>query len=165
MSTAEPQAAADDLHFAPLRWWHLDAVVALEQRIFGDTAWSLEQYYGELAAAGRWLRGLFDTGGDVLGYIDVAVAGADADLMTIAVADEVRGTGWGGRLLAAGLGHARDAGAAVMFCEVRSDNPAARLYLRVGFEPIDRRRDYYGRGIDAVVMRCPLPAVDRGGVR
>lgn len=164
MTAATPATQADGLTIQPLRWWHLDAVMAIEQATFGDTAWSLEQFYGELAAPGRWLQGLFDSQG-LHGYVDVGVAGSDADLMTVAIRESLRGAGWGGRLVASGMAHAQAAGATAMFCEVRSDNPAARLYERLGFVAIDRRRDYYRRGIDAIVMRCRLRANPQGGSR
>lgn len=142
----------------PLRWWHLDSVVELEQRTFGPTAWTLGQFYAELAADGRWLRALVDsTTLTVHGYVDVAVAGRDADLMTIVVAPELAGRGWGAMMLTAAMAAAAAAGARTMFLEVRSDNPAQHLYERFGFARIDLRRDYYGAGIHAHVMRARLP--------
>jgi N6-L-threonylcarbamoyladenine synthase len=45
-----------------------------------------------------------------------------------------------------------------MFLEVRADNPVAQaLYLSLGFEQIDLRKNYYQpEGIDAVIMRADL---------
>lgn len=166
MSVAEQQLPQPELR--PLRWWHLDGVVALEQAIFGPTAWSLEQFYAELAAERRWWRVLTypedhptgDHAAGVCGYIDVAVTGRDADLMTIAVAADLRGRGLGGALLRAGLAAAVTRGADTMFLEVRSDNPARELYSHLGFAAIDTRRNYYGPGSDAVVMRRRLGKED-----
>ena len=37
--------------------------------------------------------------------------------------------------------------------EVRDDNaPALRLYDKHGFTTIDRRADYYGAGVDALIL-------------
>lgn len=139
----------------PMRWWHLPAVAALETRIFEDAPWSLEQFYAELAAPGRWLRVLMADGA-VAGYVDVAVTRPDSDLMTIAVAPQMRGLGLGRWLLRQAMAAAASAGAGTMFLEVRSDNPAQGIYLREGFEQLDVRRDYYGPGVAAVVMRRRL---------
>lgn len=139
----------------PMRWWHLAAVAALEAHIFEDSPWSLEQFYAELAAPGRWLQ-VAVADGAVAGYVDVAVARPDSDLMTIAIAPDVRGRGVGRWLLREAMAAAESAGARTMFLEVRSDNPARGLYAREGFEELDVRRDYYGPGVAAVVMRRRL---------
>ncbi|MDQ1249273.1 MAG: [ribosomal protein S18]-alanine N-acetyltransferase [Actinomycetota bacterium] len=153
-------ASGGAVRLEPMRWWHVEAVAALEASIFDESPWSLEQFYAELAAPGRWLQVVVPDGdarsGSVLGYVDVAVAAPDADLMTIAIAPEVRGGGVGRWLLGQAMGAALAAGARTMFLEVRSDNPALNLYLSQSFEPLDVRRDYYGSGIDAVVMRRRL---------
>lgn len=139
----------------PLRWWHLDEVLIIENDLFGSTAWSREQFYAELATPGRWLRVARDPDG-TLGYVDVAVNGRDADLMTIAVAADAQGRGIGAGMLDAALAHARQAGAHHLLLEVRADNPARTLYASRGFAVLDVRRGYYGEGIDAVVMRRML---------
>lgn len=136
-----------------MRWWHLREVTELERVIFGATAWSLEQFYSELAAENRWMQVLVDDD-RVVGYVDVAVHGRDADLMTIAVAPEVRGTGLGAELLAQALREAERKGAHHMFLEVAGNNPAQGMYAAHGFNVIDRRPGYYSDGADAVVMRA-----------
>jgi ribosomal-protein-alanine acetyltransferase len=151
-------AAGPTFQLLPMRWWHLESIASLEAEAFGPTAWSIEQFCGELAADGRWLRVALDDAGAVLGYVDVAVGGRDADLMTIVVAPAAAGRGLGARLLDEALTAAVAAGADQMFLEVRADNPAQRLYERAGFAQIDLRRGYYGPGEDAVVMRRALPA-------
>jgi predicted dehydrogenase len=49
--------------------------------------------------------------------------------------------------------------ASELFLEVRADNPVAQgLYLALGFEHIDTRKNYYQpAGVDAWVMRLTLP--------
>ena len=143
----------------PMRWWHLREVTGLERAIFGATAWSLEQFYAEMAADSRWLQVLLDDN-RVAGYVDVAVQGRDADLMTIAVAPEARRRGHGARLLAEALRSASQQGAHHMFLEVASNNPAKRMYAAHGFATIDRRPGYYSDGADAVIMRA---VVGHGG--
>ena len=77
----------------------------------------------------------------------------EAELMTLAVAPEGRRAGTGAALLAAFEDRARARGAVTAFLEVASDNAAAQaLYARAGWQNAGRRRDYYGGGVDAVVM-------------
>ena len=48
-----------------------------------------------------------------------------------------------------------------MMLEVRRDNsPAIGLYRRFGFETISQRPNYYGGGIDALVMSVDLPRAE-----
>ena len=73
-----------------------------------------------------WLRLL--TGGDAgYGYVDDATPE-----LAIAVVPSLRGTGLGGQLLHAVLGEAKVLFPAVCL-SVRADNPARRLYERLGF--------------------------------
>lgn len=147
--------SAGEVELRPMRWWHLDEVAALEAAIFGATAWSLEQFYAEVAASDRWVQVLVD-GDRVTGYVDVAIQGRDADLMTIAVAADAQGRGLGCRMLTEALRAAGARGAHHMFLEVASNNPAQRMYANHGFTVIDRRHGYYSDGADAVIMRAAL---------
>jgi ribosomal-protein-alanine N-acetyltransferase len=84
--------------------------------------------------------------------------GTQADVLTIAVAQEYWGRGIGSALLGALIAAAAEHGCAEVFLEVREDNPRARgLYQRRGFEEIGVRRGYYQpSGVDAIVMRKDL---------
>lgn len=91
----------------------------------------------------------------ILGYAGLDVAGSTADVMTIAVTPEARGTGLGRRLLDHLVTAATHAGAEALLLEVRADNdPALRLYERAGFDRLTVRRRYYQPSdVDAVIMR------------
>lgn len=93
--------------------------------------------------------------GRIVGYAGLDVSGSTADVMTIAVAPEARGTGLGRRLLDHLVTAATRAGAEALLLEVRADNdPALHLYDKAGFERINVRRRYYQPGdVDAVIMR------------
>ncbi len=141
-----------------MRWWDVADVAALEAELFGPTAWSAETFWSELAAPGRayWVaRG--DDGG-LLGYAGAAAAGGDADVQTVATAPAARGRGLGDALLTACEDHATALGAGALLLEVEAGNaPALRLYHRHGFVQVARRRDYYGPGADALVLRRRPP--------
>ena len=149
-----------------LRWWDIPAVHALEVRLFSPDTWSVETFWSELAADGRYYLLAHEPGGDLLGYAGLAAAGPDADVQTVAVAPQAQGRGVGRALVEALVAEAARRGAAGMLLEVRADNVAAiALYTRLGFERIAVRRRYYEPGgIDAHVMRLrPLPPVAATG--
>jgi ribosomal-protein-alanine acetyltransferase len=140
----------------------LDAIMAIESRVFEGDAWS----------AGTMLAELRDRNGYYLvafppedpARID-AYAGLrsprrqpQADIQTIAVVEGARRHGLGRVLMLRMIDEARDRGATELFLEVRADNPAAKtLYDSLGFEEIAVRPGYYGGVVDAVVMRLAIP--------
>ncbi len=137
----------------------LAAIMALERASFPTDAWSEHVMSAELASPhGQYL--IAEEGGRVIGYGGVrALSGSsDADIQTIAIAEDARGGGRGRTLLEALLLLARQRGAREMFLDVRADNlPARRLYDSEGFREIGRRPGYYQPDdVDAVVMRLDL---------
>lgn len=140
----------------------LDALIALEEAFPAKERWSRDTWFHELEADNRWVQVAEDPGtGEVLGVITVQIIGGVADLNRIIVAPEARGHGVGAELLRAGVEDANAAEADEMLLEVRHDNRAAHaLYARAGFTEIARRTDYYGAGVDAVVLRLELAEED-----
>lgn len=143
----------------PMRWWHIEYLLELEQELFGPTAWSAAQFWGELARDNRRYHVLTDESERIIGYAGMVFVGAEADVQTIAVAPDAQGHGWGRVLLDVLIEDARSCGCAQLMLEVRADNePAIALYAHAGFEVISTRRSYYGPGEDAVIMRLrPIP--------
>jgi [ribosomal protein S18]-alanine N-acetyltransferase len=134
-----------------------DAIVAIEQEAFVTEAWSPALVDLELIAPGRVVVAAEQD--DVLvGYASAAVVADVADLTRIAVTPAVRRAGTARALLGSLLKHAADRGAERMMLEVADTNAAALgLYVQSGFVEVARRRDYYGNGVDAVVMElAPL---------
>ena len=74
------------------------------------------------------------------GYVSAAVPE-----ITIAVLVEYRRLGYGSALLAALVEEARQSGFDALSLSVEPDNPAVRLYSRLGFEPV-------GHAVDALTM-------------
>ncbi|MFP5220563.1 MAG: ribosomal protein S18-alanine N-acetyltransferase [Actinomycetes bacterium] len=137
-----------------LRWWHLDAVVALESELFGEQTWSARTFWSELGQLDtRWYVVALD-GEEVVGYAGLCDYPDEAWVQTMAVAPASRGSGLGGRLLRALLDEAERRGQRTVSLEVRAGNAAAqRLYERHGFVRSGVRRGYYQpSGEDAVVM-------------
>ena len=134
-----------------------DAIVAIEREAFGDDAWSDTLVDLELTAPGRVVVAAEQD--DVLvGYASAAVIADVADLTRIAVRPAERRSGVARSLLESLLELAAERGVERMMLEVADTNePALGFYVASGFAEIARRRDYYGRGVDAVVMElAPL---------
>lgn len=139
-----------------MRWWHVDAVLAIERAVFAPAAWTPEQLVAELAGVPdrRHYVVAVDVDGAVLGYAGMSLVGDTADVMTVAVAEQARGHGAGRALVRTLLATAAERSVHEVFLEVGVDNAAAiGLYSGLGFDRLSRRRDYYGPGVDALVMR------------
>lgn len=134
-------------------------IARLEEICFSDERWSLQMlrsacmqdcFYGQLCEV---------TDDDapapgVVAYGCMQCAGAEADLMTIAVAPAFRRQGLGNMLLERLLAGAKERGAETVFLEVRRSNLAAQaLYARAGFRAVAVRKKYYPDGEDALLMR------------
>jgi ribosomal-protein-alanine N-acetyltransferase len=153
-------------------------VLALEHDLFPDDPWTARMFAEEvgqppqnrlylIAEADGADAPLPAAGARVMaGYAGLMFVpgGTQADVLTIAVAQEYWGRGIGSALLGALIAAAAERGCAEVFLEVREDNPRARgLYLRRGFEEIGVRRGYYQpSGVDAIVMRKDLKDRRRG---
>jgi len=138
----------------------LSLIMELERASFPTDAWSEAMMAAELASPhGRYVVDV--EAGRLVGYGGVRApqGGADADIQTIAIAADARGTGRGRALLTELLTIARERGAREVFLEVRADNPVAEaLYASEGFVEIARRPRYYQPDdVDAVVMKLDLP--------
>lgn len=135
----------------------LPVLTSLERTLFPDYPWSQAQFKEEIAGIGtsrEFILALKE--GAVIGYagIMVVAAGVPADLLTIAVLPDFRGQGIAQSMLAELETWARAKGATEVILEVDTKNEnAIRLYELAGYEMISTRANYYGLGIDALVMR------------
>ncbi|MDO5727529.1 MAG: ribosomal protein S18-alanine N-acetyltransferase [Bowdeniella nasicola] len=150
--------------FAPLRECHLDAVLALEDELFGDQAWSEALYRADLKRTDRAWRGLFSPAGELVGYAGMYIA-PQADLLTIGIGKAYQSRGYGKLLLSKMHALAKQLRVIELFLEVRLDNtPARHLYRTFGYEELGVRRHYYGRGVHAMVMRVRLADAPPGPI-
>lgn len=151
-----------------MRWWDIEAVMPIEDAVFGEESWSATMLWSELAQRDtRWYVVVDgDRPGEIAGYAGLCVFGPqEAYVQTIGVAPAYQRRGIGTALLRSLLAEATRRGARRIDLEVRADNPVAqRMYDEHGFVAIGRRRAYYQpSGVDAVVMRKTL--TDRGDHR
>ncbi|MBR5358060.1 MAG: ribosomal protein S18-alanine N-acetyltransferase [Clostridiales bacterium] len=96
----------------------------------------------------------------ITGYIGVSVVVGEASVGNLVVAADQRGKGFGTKLVEALIEELMSRGAEVIFLEVEDTNtPAVSVYTGRGFEEYNRRRDYYGAGRDAILMKRALAGV------
>ena len=84
----------------PARAEDADALATVERDTFALQAWTLEQVEAELAGPSRHVL-VAESGGDVVGYGAISIAGDVADLTRIAVDESKRRAGVASALMAA----------------------------------------------------------------
>jgi ribosomal-protein-alanine N-acetyltransferase len=142
-----------------MRWWDIEPVMAIENELFGDEAWSDAMFWSELAQRDTRFYLVEETDGAVSAYAGLcAYAPHEAYIQTIAVAPSAQRRGIGTAMLKMLIDETRQRGVDHLDLEVRADNDAARrLYEHHGFSEIAVRRNYYQpSGTDAIVMRKDL---------
>jgi len=122
---------------------------------FGE-AWNRAQCLGVLAMPGAILLVAYDQDRPI-GFALVRLVVDEAELMLLAVAPDARGQGTGRALLRESMARSALRGAVRYFLEVRSDNPAVKLYCDEGLICVGHRQNYYtgndGKRRDAMTFR------------
>jgi ribosomal-protein-alanine N-acetyltransferase len=124
-----------------------------------EASWREDEF--EDLLEGEGIYGFLAQDDEPLGVILCRVAIDEVEILTLGVTPAARRNGVAQALMVAGLGAARQRGAAQAFLEVAVDNEAAiALYERLGFHRAGKRLYYYDRGaagrMDALVMRLDL---------
>lgn len=141
----------------------IDAIMAIETRVFATDAWSAESMRAEVADRHGYYLVAFPPDDpsriDAYAGLRAPLREPQADIQTIAVVETARRRGLGRVLMLRLIAEARERGAREVFLEVRADNPSAQtLYESLGFEQIAVRPNYYQPdGVDAVIMRLTIP--------
>jgi ribosomal-protein-alanine N-acetyltransferase len=136
----------------------LPVFVSLDKELFPYSPWSASQYKEEFSAPTRHFVVATDESQDIIGYAGVFAPGqAEADILTVGVVPEHRGKGIAKALMALITNWAKAQGSIAMMLEVKIDNPEAiGLYESLGYSKLNVRKDYFGAGLDAQVMRLEL---------
>jgi ribosomal-protein-alanine N-acetyltransferase len=136
----------------------IPVLVSLDKELFPYSPWSSGQYREEISAPTRRFIVAVDEGLSVIGYAGVfAPGGAEADILTVGVISQHRGQGIARELMAGITKWAIDQGSIAMMLEVKTDNAAAiSLYESLGYSKLNIRKEYFGSGLDALVMRKEL---------
>jgi [ribosomal protein S18]-alanine N-acetyltransferase len=158
-----PAPGADQVRIERMRWWHVAALLPLEEQVFTEQPWSERTFWSELGQLDTrfYVVALASAddpagaaAGGLVGYAGLCDYPDEAWVQTMAVAPAWQGRGLGTRLLGALLDEAARRRQRVISLEVRAGNAVAqRLYERHGFVRTGVRRGYYQPGgEDAVVM-------------
>jgi len=132
--------------------------VSLDKELFPYSPWSASQYKEEFASPTRHFVVAVDAEQNIIGYAGVFAPGAaEADILTVGVVPEHRGKGVAKALIALITDWAKEQGTTAMMLEVKTDNTdAIGLYDSLGYSTLNIRKDYFGAGLDAQVMRLEL---------
>ena len=135
----------------------IPVVAAMEKVIFKDDPWSLGQFKEEISNNGitRHYLVACDSDHKIIGWAGAmcAAEGTDADILTVAVDPDFRLRGIARHMVTSLIDWAYSKKSPTIFLEVEKNNLAAQaLYISEGFTVISMRSDYYGAGIDALVM-------------
>ena len=114
-----------------------------------DDPWTLGVVESELKSESSKAFVYLGDEGQVQGFVDIKILYDEADLMHIAVSEDMRGQGIGAKLLARAIEEAEGKAIAL---EVRESNfKAINLYEKYDFLREGTRENYY-HGEDAVLM-------------
>jgi ribosomal-protein-alanine N-acetyltransferase len=137
----------------------LPVFASLDKELFPYSPWSASQYKEEFSSSTRHFVVAVDDAQNIIGYAGVfAPGGAEADVLTVGVVPSQRGKGIARQLMAQITDWAGQQGSTAMMLEVKVDNlQAIGLYDSLGYAKLNTRKDYFGAGLDALVMRLELP--------
>ena len=136
----------------------LPVFVSLDKELFPYSPWSASQYKEEFSSPTRHFVVAVDADQNIIGYAGVFAPGAaEADILTVGVVPDHRGKGIAKALMALITNWAKEQGTTAMMLEVKTDNlQAIGLYESLGYSRLNIRKDYFGAGLDAQVMRLEL---------
>jgi ribosomal-protein-alanine N-acetyltransferase len=136
----------------------LPVFASLDKELFPYSPWSASQYKEEFSSPTRHFVVAVDGAQNIIGYAGVfAPGGTEADVLTVGVIPSQRGKGIARQLMALITDWAKQQGSIAMMLEVKVDNlEAIGLYESLGYSKLNVRKDYFGAGLDALVLRLDL---------
>ncbi len=136
----------------------LPVFVSLDKELFPYSPWSASQYKEEFSSPTRHFVVALDDAQSIIAYAGVFAPGAaEADVLTVGVIPAHRGKGIARQLMGLITDWAKQQGSIAMMLEVKVDNTEAiGLYESLGYSKLNVRKDYFGAGLDSLVMRLEL---------
>ena len=132
---------------------HVSQIAELEKLCFNDP-WSENSIASELDnCLSCWLVAIADD--KVVGYVGSQTVLGETDMMNIAIHPDNRKQGIATELIGALIEALNERGSHSLMLEVRvSNEPAKSLYLKLGFEVVGVRKNYYRNPReDALILR------------
>jgi len=141
----------------------LPVLVSMERVLFADSPWSMGQFKEEFKGApnSRYFLVATNDADQIVGYAAVLVVapGVEADVLTVAVLPEYARQGIATHFMNELEKWSKGKEALAMMLEVGVENSGAiALYEKLGYQTIATRKNYYGPGLDAFVMRKEFDA-------
>jgi ribosomal-protein-alanine N-acetyltransferase len=141
----------------------LPVLVSMERVLFADSPWSMGQFKEEFKGVpnSRYFLVATNEADQIVGYAAVLVVapGVEADVLTVAVLPEYARQGIATHFMNELEKWSKDKQALAMMLEVGVANSGAiALYEKLGYQTIATRKNYYGQGLDAFVMRKEFDA-------
>jgi ribosomal-protein-alanine N-acetyltransferase len=150
-----PKDSFPDVEIVEMAERHLDEVLQIENRSFA-APWSRRLFRETIAfplSLSLVIRKKVDK--KVVGYANFYVIAGEVQILNVAVAPEERGQGYGRLLLGRSIDVLRSRGAREFFLEVREGNAhAIRLYRKLGFRKVGRRKKYYTETNEDALVMC-----------
>lgn len=132
---------------------HVPQIAELEKLCFNDP-WSENSIASELDnRLSCWLVAIVDD--KVVGYVGSQTVLGETDMMNIAIHPDYRKQGIATELISALIEALNERGSHSLMLEVRASNePAKSLYLKMGFDVVGVRKNYYRNPReDALILR------------
>jgi ribosomal-protein-alanine N-acetyltransferase len=141
----------------------LPVLVSMERVLFADSPWSMGQFKEEFKGVpnSRYFLVATNEADQIVGYAAVLVVapGVEADVLTVAVLPEYARQGIATHFMNELEDWSKGKQALAMMLEVGVENAGAiALYEKLGYQTIATRKNYYGQGLDAFVMRKEFAA-------
>jgi [ribosomal protein S18]-alanine N-acetyltransferase len=135
----------------------LKRIVEIERLAF-DHPWSIDSFLRELTLPfSRTIVATTASDEELTGYLIRWLVADECHILNVAVDPTRRRRGVALRLMSDAIAEAKVKDAQLVTLEVRRSNLAARgLYRKLDFQERRLRRNYYGRGEDAIVMELVL---------
>ena len=133
----------------------LEEIVKIEKDLY-KTPWNLNQFRYELEENEFSYVYVLENDGVIVGYYGFWVMFEDVDITKVSIRKEFQGMKLSNVLIQDCFNRVSELGAYKINLEVRIDNyKAINLYEKYGFEKVCVRKDYYGKGEDALIL-CKL---------
>lgn len=136
----------------------VEAIVSLDQEVL-QTNWH-EKLYAESIVFKDTQSLVLDHEGRLIGFLIYRKIGGDFEIIQLALNKEYQRQGLASMMIDYMIQDAQSSHIEFIYLEVEIDNlPALNLYKKYGFEAIHQRKNYYGQGQDAIVMRKEMSNV------
>lgn len=135
------------------------SVIEIDKSVLNSN-WTEVLYRTELLDLNTWAY-VYELNSEVIGFIIAKFMGDTSDLLQIAVNADYLHKGIGYEMLRYVWCKLREQGVESILLEVFSGNKRAiEFYDKFGFETVNIRKNYYGNGKDALLMKLKVDIND-----